>query len=127
MAAPVMSNDSIPLPEEVEQLGVRVIGAQWPAMMEGDGLRVLGAPVLVEYRHPILRGNRAHLKPPKLWRTSADVRHPRSTSKASAALRSTPPVAGRRVRPGCSGPLDRRASKHRPSARSSWGACPHAS
>src|SRR4029450_2629498 len=60
MAAPVMSNDSIPLPEEVEHLGVPVIGAQWPAMMEDDGWRVLGAPVLVEDRYPILRGNRAH-------------------------------------------------------------------
>src|SRR4029434_8957840 len=61
MAAPVMSNDSIPLPEEVEHLGVPVIGAQGPAMMEDDGLRVLGAPVLVEDRHPIRRGDRAHL------------------------------------------------------------------
>src|SRR6266853_5983869 len=61
MAAPVMSNDSIPLPEEVEHLGVPVVGAQWPAMMEDDGLRVLGAPVLVEDRHSVLRGNRAHL------------------------------------------------------------------
>src|SRR4030095_6142683 len=61
MAAPIMSNDSIPLPEEVEHLSVPVIGAQRPAMMEDDGLRVLGAPVLVEYRHPILRGNCAHL------------------------------------------------------------------
>src|SRR4029453_9556502 len=61
MAAPIMSNDSIPLPEEVEHLGVPVIGAQWPSVMEDDGLRVLGAPVLVENRHPILRGNRAHV------------------------------------------------------------------
>src|SRR5262249_51701532 len=61
MAAPVMSNDSIPLPEEVEHLSVPVIGAQWPAMMEDDGLRVLGAPVFVEDRHPIVRGHRAHL------------------------------------------------------------------
>src|SRR5580765_3232195 len=61
MAAPVMSNDSIPLPEEVEHLGVPVVGAQWPAMMEDDGLRVLGAPVLVEDRHAVIRGNRAHL------------------------------------------------------------------
>src|SRR5262245_15354483 len=61
MAAPVMRNDSIPLPEEVEHLGVPVIGAQRPAMVEDDGLRVLGAPVLVENRDPILRGDRAHL------------------------------------------------------------------
>src|SRR5262245_46317716 len=61
MAAPVMSNDSITLPEEVEHLGVPVVGAQRPAMMEDDGLGVLGAPVLVEDRHPILRSHRAHL------------------------------------------------------------------
>src|SRR5580765_6664100 len=61
MAAPVMGNDSIPLPEEVEHLRVPVIGAQWPAMMEDDGLRVLRAPVLVENRHAIIRGNRAHV------------------------------------------------------------------
>src|SRR6185369_9651335 len=61
MAAPVMSNDSIPLPEEVEHLRVPVIGAQWPAMVEDDGLRVLGAPVLVEDRHAIVRRNRAHV------------------------------------------------------------------
>src|SRR5262249_58454457 len=61
MAAPVMSDDSIPLPEEVEHLSVPVIGAQWPAMMEDEGLRVLGAPVFVEDCHAVLRGNRAHL------------------------------------------------------------------
>src|SRR5262249_62082217 len=61
MAAPVMRHDSIPFPEEVEHLGVPVIGAQWPAVMEDDGLCVLRAPVLVEDRHPVLRVNRAHL------------------------------------------------------------------
>src|SRR5918996_5004480 len=47
MAAPVMRNDAIPLLHEVEHLGVPVVGAQGPAMMEDEGLRVLGAPVLV--------------------------------------------------------------------------------
>ena len=47
MAAPVMGNDAIPLLHEVEHLGVPVVGAQRPAMMEDEGLRVLGAPVLV--------------------------------------------------------------------------------
>src|SRR5262245_32808347 len=61
MAAPVMSDDSIPFPEEVEHLRVPVVGAQWPAMMEDDWLCVLGAPVLVEDRHAIVRGHRAHL------------------------------------------------------------------
>src|SRR5262245_2727829 len=56
-----MGNDSIPFPKEVEHLGVPVIAAQWPAMMKDDGLRGLGAPVLVENRHAVIRGNRAHL------------------------------------------------------------------
>src|SRR5262245_18654787 len=73
MAAPVMSHDSIPLPEEVEQLGVPVIGTQWPAMMEDEGLRVLGAPVLVEDRDPILRGNCAHRSLLRMAE-SADIR-----------------------------------------------------
>src|SRR5262245_63257175 len=60
MAAPVVSDDSIPLPEEVEHLGVPVIGAQWPAVMEHDGLRLLGAPVLVEDRDSVLRGDGVH-------------------------------------------------------------------
>src|SRR5262245_38554677 len=61
MAAPVMSDDSISLPEQVEHLGVPVVGAQWPTMMEDDGLRVLWTPVLVENFHSVLGGNRAHL------------------------------------------------------------------
>ena len=40
MSAPVMSNDAIPFPDEVEHLCVPVVGAQRPAMMEDDGLRV---------------------------------------------------------------------------------------
>src|SRR5215831_20345837 len=46
--------------QEVEHLGVPVIGARWPAMMKDDGLRVLRAPVLLVNRHAVLRGNRAH-------------------------------------------------------------------
>src|SRR5262245_6547427 len=60
MAAPVVSDDSIPLPEEVEHLGVPVIGAQWPAVMEHDGLRLLGAPVLEEDRDSVLRCDGVH-------------------------------------------------------------------
>src|SRR5262245_51738507 len=61
MTAPVMSNDSIPSPEEVKHLSVPVVGAQRPAMMEDNGLRVLGPPVFVEDRHAIIRGIRAHV------------------------------------------------------------------
>jgi hypothetical protein len=57
----------------------------------------------------------------------ADLSRSRSTSNAAAAQRSTSRVAARRVRPGCSCPLARRASKHRPSARLLWGACRHES
>src|SRR5262245_16334037 len=84
MAAPVMRNDSIPVPDEVEHLGVPVIGAQWPAMMEDDGLRVLGAPVLVEYRHAVLRGHRAH---PSLLRSGAHA--------PTSAIRDRLPSLGR--------------------------------
>jgi len=47
----------------------------------------------------------------------AYLRRSRSTSNASAALRSTRRDADRRVRPGFSCPQDRRASKHRTCAR----------
>src|SRR2546426_476181 len=47
MAAPVMRNDAIAHLQEVEHLGVPVVGAERPAMMEDDGLRVPGTPVLV--------------------------------------------------------------------------------
>src|SRR4249920_2847149 len=86
MAAPIMSDDSIPLPEEVEHLGVPVVGAQWPAVMEDDGLRILGAPVLVEDRDPILRRNRAHPSLLCCGAQRAGFKHSRST--ISAALRS---------------------------------------
>src|SRR6266566_4439065 len=62
MASPVMSNDAIPPLHEVEHLGVPVVGAQWPAMMEDDGLRVLGAPVLVVDRRAVLHRERVHLR-----------------------------------------------------------------
>src|SRR5207302_11448595 len=62
MALPVMSNDAIPPLHEVEHLGVPVVGAQWPAMMEDDGLRVLGAPVLVVDRRAVLHRNHVHLR-----------------------------------------------------------------
>ena len=42
MAASVMRNDAVALLQEVEHLGVPVVGAERPAMMEDDGLRVLG-------------------------------------------------------------------------------------
>src|SRR5262249_60665311 len=64
MAAAVVSHDSIPLPEEVEHLGVPVIGAQWPAVMEDDRLRILRSPVLVENLRAVFSRNEAHPLPP---------------------------------------------------------------
>src|SRR5688572_31775792 len=61
MAAPVMGDDAIPPFHEVEHLEVPVVGAQWPAMMEDDGLRVFGAPVLVIDRRAVLECNHVHL------------------------------------------------------------------
>ncbi len=46
MAAAVMGDDAVALVEEEEHLGVPVIGAERPPVMEDD--RLAGAPVLVE-------------------------------------------------------------------------------
>src|SRR5213593_4376131 len=54
MAASVMRNDAVALLQEVEHLGVPVVSAERPAMMEDDGLRVPGSPVLVVDRRTIL-------------------------------------------------------------------------
>src|SRR5215831_10924841 len=64
MAAPVMRNDAIPLFEEVQHLCVPVVGAQWPAMMEDDRLRVLRAPRLVVDGRTVLDRDRVHVRPP---------------------------------------------------------------
>src|SRR5437870_252777 len=62
MAAPVVSNDAIPLLDEVHHLCVPVVGAQWPAMMEDDGLRVLGTPGLVVDLRAIFGCDRRHVR-----------------------------------------------------------------
>src|SRR5262245_56101574 len=59
--APVMRNDAIPLLEEVQHLCVPVVGAQWPAMMEDDRLRVLRTPGLVVDGRTVLGCDRVHL------------------------------------------------------------------
>ena len=38
VAASVVGNDAIPLSQEVEHLGIPVVTAQWPAMMEHDAM-----------------------------------------------------------------------------------------
>ena len=47
VASPVVCDDAIPLGEEVEHLGVPVVGTQRPAVVEDDRLSGLPAPVLV--------------------------------------------------------------------------------
>src|SRR5262245_39310788 len=60
MATAVMRDDAIALLHEVEHLGVPVVGAEWPPMMEDDGLSGPGSPVLVVDRRAILDCDRAH-------------------------------------------------------------------
>ena len=62
MAAPVMRDDAVALADEVEHLGVPVVRAQRPAVMEDDGLRVPRTPVLVEDLDAVPGGDRAHLR-----------------------------------------------------------------
>src|SRR5688572_26912422 len=58
MAASVMSDHAVTLFDEVQHLGVPVVAAQWPAVMEDD--RLPGAPVLVEDLDAVFGGDRAH-------------------------------------------------------------------
>src|SRR5438445_13316298 len=57
MAAPIVGDDAVALCQEEQHLGVPVVAAQWPAMMEDDGLT--GSPVLVENLRAVLGGDRA--------------------------------------------------------------------
>jgi hypothetical protein len=61
MAATVMRDDAIALGEEEHHLGVPVVGAERPAVMEHDRLSVLGTPVLVEDLRAVLDGDEAAL------------------------------------------------------------------
>src|SRR5215469_9948434 len=96
MPAPVVRNDAIPLLEEVQHLGVPVVGAQWPAMMEDDRLRALRTPGLVVDRRTVLDCDRVHLRSslthvfePRRWCTRPADRSiddsVRYAGKASAA------------------------------------------
>src|SRR5688500_15298137 len=60
VAAPVVGDDAIAVGDEVEHLGVPVIAAQRPAMVENDWLLVLGSPVLEENFGPVFGGDGAH-------------------------------------------------------------------
>src|SRR5262249_11907166 len=58
MAATVDADHAIAMLDEEEHLGVPVVGAEWPAMMEDNRLAV--APVLVEDLSAVLRFDKAH-------------------------------------------------------------------
>ena len=60
MTAAVMRDHAIALVHEVEHLGVPVVGAEWPPVMEDDGLRGAGSAVLVVDRRAIPDRDRAH-------------------------------------------------------------------
>jgi hypothetical protein len=53
MSAPVVGDDAVAFAEEVKQLRVPIIRAQWPAVMKHEGLRISRAPILVEDLHSI--------------------------------------------------------------------------
>src|SRR4030088_2382926 len=70
MATPVMGYDAIAVLEEEQHLCVPIIGRQWPAVAEHDGLTF--APVLVEDLNAVLRRDSAHrwLLSPGRWSAS---------------------------------------------------------
>ncbi|CAG9194520.1 hypothetical protein BGLA2_1110064 [Burkholderia gladioli] len=63
MPATIVGDHAIALLHEEQQLRVPVVRGQGPAMMEDDGLRVLGAPVFVENLDLIFGGDEWHGNP----------------------------------------------------------------
>src|SRR6185436_7121247 len=66
MAAPVMGNDAVALVEEIEHLGVPIVAAQRPPMVEDDRLCALRSPVLVIDFGAVFGRDRAHVLAPVL-------------------------------------------------------------
>src|SRR5262245_39834811 len=62
VAAPVVRDHAIALPDEIEHLSVPVIGTQRPAMMEDDWLRVPRAPILEVNLGPVFGADGVHWK-----------------------------------------------------------------
>jgi hypothetical protein len=58
MPASVNANYSVAPLNEKQHLSVPVVGTQWPAMMEDDGLPA--TPVFIEYLDTVLSCDRAH-------------------------------------------------------------------
>eukprot|EP01042_Synura_sphagnicola_P011405 gene11405-14576_t len=60
MATAVMGNDTEAFLQEEQHLVIPVIGAERPAMVEMDGLRVPRPPILVENLRPVAGGDEWH-------------------------------------------------------------------
>src|SRR5271154_2233097 len=60
VAATVVGHDAVALSEEEQQLGVPVVRAERPTLVEVYLFGVFGSPVLVEYVHPILCCHERH-------------------------------------------------------------------
>ncbi|MNV87280.1 hypothetical protein D3C71_1813930 [compost metagenome] len=60
MTTAVMGDDAIPLRQKEQHLRVPVVGAQRPAVMEHDRLRILRTPILVEDFGAVCGGHKAH-------------------------------------------------------------------
>src|SRR5882724_576686 len=64
VTASVMGDDAIAVIQEEHHLRVPIVGAQWPAVTEDDGLAF--APILVVNLCAVVYGNRAHRSDPFL-------------------------------------------------------------
>ncbi len=60
MAAPIVGNYAVALAEEIKQLCVPVICAQWPTVMEDERLCVFRTPILVENFDAVLGSDYWH-------------------------------------------------------------------
>src|SRR5262245_20605724 len=60
VAAAIDSHDTVPVLHEEQHLGIPVVGAERPTMVENDRLGVLRAPILVENVYAILSGDEIH-------------------------------------------------------------------
>jgi hypothetical protein len=60
VTAAIVGDHAKSLADEVQHLGIPVVGGEWPAMMKDNRLGGFRSPVLVEYPYAILRGHRCH-------------------------------------------------------------------
>src|SRR4029453_5783958 len=81
-----MGDHAIALLQEVEHLGVPVVAAQWPAMVEYDRLRPLRAPILVENRRSVTGCDRRHSSSPCLPGRSARERPPETCDSQGCVI-----------------------------------------